>query len=85
MASEKYEDPTETVPVPTPPLCTIINCQDCDKCTAIALWTKNYHETVDDLLLKSNVHTCTTNINKIILGLTKVFVASLDLTIRNMK
>ncbi|KAF8238257.1 hypothetical protein L208DRAFT_1070111, partial [Tricholoma matsutake] len=64
MASEKYEDPTETLPVPTPPLCTVTNCQDCDKCTAMALWIINYHETVDDLLLKSNVHTCTTNINK---------------------
>lgn len=36
MASEKYEDPTETLPVPTPPPCTVTDCQNCDKCTAMA-------------------------------------------------
>ncbi|KAF8231099.1 hypothetical protein L208DRAFT_1216583, partial [Tricholoma matsutake] len=59
-----YEDPTETLPVPPPPECTVTNCQNCDKCIAMALWTKEYYETVDDLLLKSNVHTCTTNRSK---------------------
>ncbi|KAF8234184.1 hypothetical protein L208DRAFT_1263255 [Tricholoma matsutake] len=64
MASENYEDPTETLPVAPLPVCTITNHQNCDKCTAMTLWTKKYYETVDDLLLKSNVHTCTTNRSK---------------------
>jgi hypothetical protein len=64
MASELYEDPTETLPVPPPPRCTSPSCKGCDKCLALASWTRKYHETVDDLLLKSNVHVCTTNKNK---------------------
>ncbi|KAF8240183.1 hypothetical protein L208DRAFT_1201079, partial [Tricholoma matsutake] len=64
MESEKYEDPTETMPIPAPSQCNAKNCNTCDNCTTLALWTKDYYETVDDLLLKSNVHTCTTNRNK---------------------
>ncbi|KAF8222861.1 hypothetical protein L208DRAFT_1059790, partial [Tricholoma matsutake] len=64
MASENYEDPTETLPVAPLPVCTVTNCQNCDKCTAMTSWTKKYYETVDDLLLKSNVHICTTNRSK---------------------
>jgi hypothetical protein len=64
MALSEYKNPTETMPVPPPPLCTQVHCKSCNKCTALASWTKEYQNTVDDLLLKSNVHICTTNRNK---------------------
>jgi hypothetical protein len=64
MASDTYEDPTETMPVPTPKMCTSLGCEGCDKCAALASWTQIYHETVDDLLLKSNVHVCKSNKKK---------------------
>jgi hypothetical protein len=64
MASSEYKNPTETMPVPPPPLCTHVHCKGCNKCTALALQTKEYQNTVDDLLLKSNVHIYTTNRNK---------------------
>ena len=64
MSLESYKNPTETMPVPPPPACTFPSCKGCEKCFALASWTQTYCETVDDLLLKSNVHICTTNKNK---------------------
>jgi len=64
MASSKYKTQQKTMPVPPPPPCTQSHCKGCNICIALALWTKEYKNTVDDLLLKSNVHICSTNRNK---------------------
>jgi len=53
-----YKDPTQTLPVPAP-----IHCKDpstCElPCKCNSDWWNDYRKTVDDLLLKSNVHRCT--------------------------
>src|SRR5882757_5402439 len=59
-----YQDPTETLPEPTPELCTSAGCTSCPKCEALHQWTSQYKATVDDLILKSNIHSCTTNRNR---------------------
>ncbi|KAF8235686.1 hypothetical protein L208DRAFT_1154390, partial [Tricholoma matsutake] len=59
-----YENPTETLPMPTPDPCTDGKCSSCPKCEALDQWTTQYNATVDDLILKSNLHSCTTNRNK---------------------
>ena len=58
-----YVDPTMTLPVPPPDLCkkhAIDKIVDngCCSCTALSEWNKNYTNTIDDLLLRSNVHSC---------------------------
>jgi hypothetical protein len=67
-----YRDPTETLPEPPPspnPLALIcsnatgVNCE-CDRCTSMASWWSRFRTTVNDLLLKSNIHKCSTNRNK---------------------
>jgi len=59
----KYEDPTQTMPTPPPVNC---NCphqgdsdiNDCQRCAECHTWWGTFRSTVDDLLLRSNVHTC---------------------------
>lgn len=61
--SESYQDPTETLPQPPPAPCTS-KCDDCKKCQKLNAWQEKFAFEVDDVVLKSNVHTCSTNINK---------------------
>jgi len=56
---DKYNNPTETLPVPPPPPCDNINCTDCDSCEALSSWDNQFKSTVDDILLRSNIHKCT--------------------------
>ncbi|KAJ6449209.1 hypothetical protein C8R45DRAFT_780539, partial [Mycena sanguinolenta] len=52
-----YKDPTQTMPDVPPPACEDgYESPDCDQCTLQASWWSQYAETVDDLLLRSNVH-----------------------------
>ena len=57
----KYTDPTMTLPVPPPDPCPKhvdkLN-NSCRSCTSLLQWSENYSNTVDDLLLRSNVHSC---------------------------
>jgi hypothetical protein len=55
--SPNYEDPTETLPEPPPSQCPL-SCDSCADCHASKNWWSQYANTVDDLLLKSNVHSC---------------------------
>ena len=61
--SEEYIDPTESLPVPPPQMCqkehlkSEKGCKYCD-------WEKAFSDTVDDLLIRSNVHSCQRGINK---------------------
>ena len=60
--NESYMDPTQTLPVPPPPLCKLHPENsveiDCKQCNEFQQWDNNYRSTTDDLLLRSNVHSC---------------------------
>ncbi|KAJ7698788.1 hypothetical protein B0H16DRAFT_1262521, partial [Mycena metata] len=54
-----YKVPTQTLPSIPPPLCTELHGDEsCDKCEALSRWWTAYEHEVDDLILRSNVHTC---------------------------
>ena len=60
---EDYADPTMTLPVPPPEPCKThidenLVADGCRSCTASLEWSQKYRNTVDDLLLRSNVHSC---------------------------
>ncbi|KAJ6618073.1 hypothetical protein B0H10DRAFT_1796060, partial [Mycena sp. CBHHK59/15] len=60
--NKRYEDPTQIMPTPPPPLCMDCKsrpCADlCDNCSDLHNWWVEYEETVDDLILRFNVHSC---------------------------
>jgi hypothetical protein len=53
----EYSDPTQTLPEAPPPLC---DCDEemCEACAWSESWWCNLAEVTDDLVLRSNVHTC---------------------------
>ncbi|KAJ7111113.1 hypothetical protein C8R44DRAFT_633493, partial [Mycena epipterygia] len=53
-----HDDPTQTLPVAPPPLCTDCMGALCENCKDIRNWWVSYESTVDDLVLRSNVHSC---------------------------
>ncbi|KAF8231181.1 hypothetical protein L208DRAFT_1071632, partial [Tricholoma matsutake] len=59
-----YHDPTETMPEPPPCACPTQKCKGCKQCRALVSWWSRFRATVDDILLRSNIHKCTTNKNK---------------------
>ena len=60
-----YHDPTETFPEPPPSsICHSTLKNDCDQCTSTKSWWSKFTATVNDLLLRLNVHKCSTNKNK---------------------
>ncbi|KAJ3804219.1 hypothetical protein F5876DRAFT_8779, partial [Lentinula aff. lateritia] len=52
-----YISPERTLPTPPPPYCDC-GITDCHKCSTFQHWFEEFKCTVDDLLLKSNVHDC---------------------------
>jgi len=50
-----YQDPTQTLPDPPSPLC---DEQNCDNCQELETWWQKFRKITDDLIFKSNVHTC---------------------------
>ena len=62
--SKNYRNPTETLPEPPPLPCSDIHCKNCERCILMPGWWKRFRAIVNDLLLKSNVHKCSTNRNK---------------------
>jgi hypothetical protein len=54
----EYKDPTQTLPHPPPPLCKHPMKDDCAKCKKHRDWQSKFKITVDDILLRSNVHKC---------------------------
>jgi hypothetical protein len=62
--SPEYKNPTETLPEPPPPHCHDIPKNDCNGCASVTSWWSRFRGTVNDLLLKSNIHKCSTNRNK---------------------
>ena len=65
---KSYMDPTQTLPIPPPPLCKVHpenHIQiDCKQCIELQLWDNIYRSTTDDLLLRSNVHSCNKGMKK---------------------
>jgi hypothetical protein len=57
-----YRDPTETLPE-GPPSAPHCDDKNFDERTSIEIWWSRFRATVNDLLLKSNVHKCSTNRN----------------------
>jgi len=56
-----YKDPTQTLPESPPLECAVhldAPIQDCPDCVLLSVWRQKYVDMVDDLLLRSNVHTC---------------------------
>jgi hypothetical protein len=63
-ALEGYRDPTEMLPEIPPPPCQKNDCGSCKRCEGLASWWARFRLVVNTLLLKSNVHKCSSNINK---------------------
>ena len=64
---ENYSDPTETMPEPPPPSCKVSHNTDenpCKRCKKSTSWWSRFKNTVDDLLLRSNIHSCERGQNK---------------------
>ncbi|KAJ7143087.1 hypothetical protein C8R43DRAFT_1089034 [Mycena crocata] len=56
--SGKYRPPTLTLPKAPPPICQETNCTElCAKCNDYRGWLDGYQLEVDDLLVRSNIHT----------------------------
>ena len=52
-----YKDPTQTLPTPAPPMCSNNDCKtSCLQCKMYDNWSRQFNLTVDDLILRSNVH-----------------------------
>jgi len=58
--SDTYKDPTQTLPDIPPPSCDCNHdsSKDCNDCTKLSTWWDKFMMTVDDLILRSNVHNC---------------------------
>jgi hypothetical protein len=61
MKSEEYTDPTQTLP-DAPTETAHCDCNKCESCKSTVNWWQNFKTTVDDLILRSNVHKCRTSI-----------------------
>jgi hypothetical protein len=61
MKAKEYKDPTQMLP-DAPPEQTDCDCNKCESCESTANWWQTFKNTVDDLILRSNVHKCHTSI-----------------------
>ena len=55
LPNNDYKDPTMTLPVPPPLRCIGCTTDRCDTCQT-GSWWQTFRKTVDDIVLKSNVH-----------------------------
>ncbi|KAJ7171224.1 hypothetical protein C8R46DRAFT_1162191 [Mycena filopes] len=55
---ENYVAPTHLMPRAPPPLCETACNPKCDKCRRLDSWWVEYEHEIDDLLVRSNVHSC---------------------------
>ncbi|PPQ75316.1 hypothetical protein CVT24_006993, partial [Panaeolus cyanescens] len=56
---EDETDPTLTLPtVPPETLCTDVENCICDDCSEVRSWYDDFKETVDNILIRSNIHRC---------------------------
>jgi ferredoxin len=59
--SDLYKNPTKTLPEQPPPVCKRKKCDGCFMCLLVGVWWHKFRYTVDDLLLRSNIHECGDN------------------------
>ncbi|KAF5367284.1 hypothetical protein D9615_010468 [Tricholomella constricta] len=58
-----YQNPTLTLPEAPPEKCTD-SCKSCERCESLDSWWSRFRFTVDDILFRSNVHSCRSTINR---------------------
>jgi len=58
IIGKSYQDPTQTLPEDPPSSCESNEHIDCNACQASNRWWIAFDHTVDDILLRSNVHKC---------------------------
>ncbi|KAJ7830392.1 hypothetical protein B0H13DRAFT_1485303, partial [Mycena leptocephala] len=59
LPGQQYVSPVLTFPKAPPPQCATPECQgSCSACVDLAHWAQNYESEIDDLLLRTNIHTC---------------------------
>ena len=58
--NKNYTDPTQTLPESPPSMCKDA-CKICLDCKKLDNWWSRFNFTVDDLMLRSNVHNCSRN------------------------
>ena len=63
-----YQDPTQTLPEKPPISCVSNKHTSCDACQLLSQWWLNFYGTVDDILLRSNVHKCSSSEHSNFLG-----------------
>ncbi|KAF9455685.1 hypothetical protein BDZ94DRAFT_1119215, partial [Collybia nuda] len=51
-----YKDPTQVLPIPPPACC--VNKEECTSKNDCIDWQLRYKDTVDDLIIRSNIHSC---------------------------
>ena len=56
-----YQDPTQTVPEAPPNPCDSNKHINCIDCLSLRHWWTKFQDTVDDILLRSNVHKCSSS------------------------
>jgi len=56
-----YQDPTQTLPEKPPISCVSNEDTSCDACQSLSQWWLNFYGIVDDILLRSNVHKCSSS------------------------
>jgi len=61
---DDYCNPTETLPEPPLRICHKVLVDTCNDCLKVTSWWSRFHFSVNDLLLKSNVHKCSMNCNQ---------------------
>jgi hypothetical protein len=61
MKAKECRDPLQTLPDPSPEP-TDCDCNKYESCESAANWWQNFKNTVDDLILRSNVHKCCASI-----------------------
>jgi hypothetical protein len=55
---EEYKDPIMTMPEEPPMPCKHHECNKCSDCTGISQWWQRFRHTVDDLICRTNRHSC---------------------------
>ncbi|KDR67902.1 hypothetical protein GALMADRAFT_49412, partial [Galerina marginata CBS 339.88] len=58
--NKDYQDPTQTLPDPPPSICKNKACdnESCSECKNLETWWHKFRNITDDLIFRSNVHTC---------------------------
>ncbi|KDR70818.1 hypothetical protein GALMADRAFT_49614, partial [Galerina marginata CBS 339.88] len=65
MANPDYRNPTENLATKPPSLCRSCKGADCAQCRDVnGWWNSVFKSQTDDILLKSNMHTCSTGLKK---------------------